>query len=62
MMKQPNVAVYGTKTCPDSIRTTRFLEAHQVPYEFIDLDQSPELDAYVANVNDGDRKIPNNSN
>jgi glutaredoxin len=57
-MKQPNVTVYGSKKCPDSTRSLRFLDARQIPYEFIDLDESPELNAFVADLNHGERRIP----
>ena len=57
-MKQPNVTVYGSRTCPDTTRTTRSLDARQVPYEFKDLDQSPELNDYVAGLNGGKRVMP----
>ena len=57
-MKQPNVTVYGSHNCPDTTRALRFLDSQQVPYEFRDLDESPELDAYVADLNHGKRVIP----
>jgi len=57
-MKQPNIAIYGSRNCADTTRAMRFLEARQIPYEFKDLDQSPELNDYVADLNDGVRKIP----
>ena len=57
-MKQPNVAVYGSRTCLDTTRTLAWLDSHQVQYEFKDLDESPELNDYVADMNDGKRVIP----
>src|SRR5262249_27406252 len=52
------VTVYGSKSCPDSVRARHYLDAHQIPYEFKDLDDSPELNEYVASVNNGKRVIP----
>jgi thioredoxin reductase (NADPH) len=57
-MKQPNVTVYGSNNCPDTTRALRFLESQQVPYEFRDLDESPELNSYVADLNQGKRVMP----
>jgi glutaredoxin len=57
-MKQPNVAVYGSRTCTDTTRALEWLDKHQVQYEFKDLDESPELDQYVADLNNGKRVIP----
>lgn len=57
-MKQPNVSIYGSKTCADTVRAMKLLDDREIPYEFKDLDLSPELDAYVADLNDGVRKIP----
>jgi glutaredoxin len=57
-MRQPNVTVYGTRSCPDTSRATAFLDAHQVPYEFKDLDEAPELNDYVAGLNGGKRVMP----
>ncbi len=57
-MKQPNISVYGSRSCPDTSRALEWLDKHQVQYEFKDLDESPELDEYVADLNDGKRVLP----
>ena len=57
-MKQPNVAVYGSRQCPDTTRALQWLDSHQVQYEFKDLDESPELNDYVADLNNGKRVMP----
>jgi glutaredoxin len=57
-MKQPNVAVYGSRTCPDTTRALEWLDSNQVQYEFKDLDVSPELNGYVADLNGGKRVMP----
>jgi thioredoxin reductase (NADPH) len=57
-MRQPNVSVYGTKSCPDTVRATEFLDEQGVPYEFKDLDQFPEFNAYIADLNHGKRVMP----
>jgi glutaredoxin len=57
-MKQPNVAVYGSRTCLDTTRALEWLDGNQVQYEFKDLDESPELNGYVADLNGGKRVMP----
>jgi glutaredoxin len=57
-MKQPNVSIYGSTTCTDTTRVMRFLDERQIPYEFKDVDLTPELNAYIANLNNGIRKMP----
>ncbi len=57
-MKQPNVTVYGSRTCVDTQRATRWLESNQVPYEFKDVDEFPEYNDYVAGLNGGKRVLP----
>ena len=57
-MRQPNVTVYGSRTCPDTTRATGYLDSLKIAYEFKDLDESPELNDYVADLNGGKRVIP----
>jgi thioredoxin reductase (NADPH) len=57
-MKQPNVAVYGSRACADTTRALQWLDSNQVPYEFKDLDESPEFNGYVADLNNGKRVMP----
>jgi glutaredoxin len=57
-MRQPNISVYGTRTCPDTTRATEYLASQGVPYEFKDVDQFPEFNAYIADLNHGKRVMP----
>lgn len=57
-MKQSNVTVYGSRTCPDTQRATQYLDGKAIVYEFKDLDESPELNDYVADLNGGKRVMP----
>ena len=57
-MRQPNVTVYGSRTCPDTDRATRYLDAHKIPYEFKSVDDFPEFNAYIASLNGGKRVTP----
>ena len=57
-MRQPNISVYGSKACPDTVRATGYLESQGVPYEFKDVDESPEFNDYIADLNGGKRVMP----
>lgn len=57
-MRQPNVSVYGSKTCPDTTRAMKYLETENIPFEFKDLDESPEFNDYIAGLNGGKRVMP----
>jgi thioredoxin reductase (NADPH) len=57
-MKQPNVTIYGSTTCGDTTRAMRFLDDRQFAYEFKDVDKSPELSDYLADLNNGKRVMP----
>ncbi len=57
-MKQPNVTVYGSMTCSDTLKTRRYLDEHDVPYEFKDVDLEPEYNDYIAGLNGGKRVMP----
>jgi glutaredoxin len=57
-MKQPNILVYGSVNCPDTVRTRNFLDSHGISYEFKDVDASPQFNTYIADLNGGKRVIP----
>jgi glutaredoxin len=57
-MKLPNILLYGSTTCPDTIRARDFLDAHGASFEFKDVDATPEFNDYVASLNGGKRVIP----
>lgn len=57
-MRQPNISVYGSRTCPDTNRATKFLDEQGIPYEFKDVDESPEFNEYIAGLNQGKRVMP----
>jgi len=57
-MRQPNVTVYGSAACPDTQRARHFLDAQAIAYEYKDVDESPELNHYLAGLNGGKRVIP----
>jgi len=57
-MRQPNVTVYGSHSCPDTERATKYLDGKQVAYEFKSVDDFAELNDYIAGLNNGKRVMP----
>ena len=52
------IVVYGAYWCPDCRRSKRFLSEHQIDYEWVDIEQNADAQAYVEKINDGKRIIP----
>ena len=55
---EPNIKVYGARTCPDTLRARKFLEEHNIPYAWIDVDEDPEALDLIKSVNNGNRTTP----
>ncbi len=52
------LTVYGTSWCGDSRRCRNILAAIDVPYVWVDIDKDKEAEAYVRQVNNGNRSVP----
>jgi thioredoxin reductase (NADPH) len=52
------ITVYGATWCPDCKRAKKFLGEQRVHYNWIDIEEHPESQAYVESVNNGKRIIP----
>lgn len=57
-MPEPKIIVYGTTWCGDCRRARRFLDNHEIDYEWININQDREAEAYVRQVNHGNRSVP----
>ena len=57
-MKQPEITVYGAHWCPDCRRSKQFLGEHQIPYNWVDIEQDKAGEQYVIEKNNGKRIIP----
>jgi thioredoxin reductase (NADPH) len=53
-----NLTVYGAPWCPDCRRAKQFLGEHRVPYQWVDVDISPEGVHRIEELNDGKHSIP----
>jgi len=57
-MSPSSIVVYGAHWCPDCRRSKQFLGEHQIPYEWVDIEQDAAAEAYVIEKNEGKRIIP----
>ncbi len=57
-MNPPKITFYGAHWCPDCRRAKQFLGEHQIPYQWVDIEQDPEGEKYVLQKNNGKRTIP----
>lgn len=55
---EPNIKVYGARTCPDTLRARKFLEEQSISYAWIDVDEDPEALNLIKSVNNGQRTTP----
>ncbi len=58
MPTNPNITVYGAYWCPDCRKSKQFLGEHQIPYNWIDIEEDKEGEQCVIQKNDGKRIIP----
>ena len=54
----PDIIVYGTNWCGATRRTRSFLDAHQIPYTYIDIDHDTDGRTFVEQTNHGYRSVP----
>lgn len=57
-MTEPTITVYGAYWCPDCRRSKQFLGEHQIPYNWVDIEQDAAGEQFVIEKNDGKRIIP----
>ncbi len=53
-----NLTVYGAPWCPHCKRVKKFLAAHRVPYDNVDIDEHPEAIERLKQLQDGGQIIP----
>ena len=57
-MSKDDITVYGAHWCPDCRRSKQFLGEHQIPYNWVDIEEDPEAEQFVIEKNDGKRILP----
>jgi glutaredoxin-like protein len=53
-----SILVYGADWCGDCRRARRFLNLHNIPYQWIDIDRDEQGEQFVLDTNRGQRSIP----
>jgi thioredoxin reductase len=57
-MTTNEISVYGAHWCPDCRDSKQFLGEHQIPYNWVDIEEDPAGEKFVIEKNDGKRIIP----
>lgn len=58
IMIPAEITVYGAHWCPDCRRSKMFLGEHQIPYNWVDIEEDDAAQRFVIEKNDGKRIIP----
>jgi glutaredoxin-like protein len=57
-MTLTSILIYGSNWCGDCRRAKRFLQLHQIPFDWIDIEKDKEAEKIVLQTNHGMRSIP----
>jgi len=57
-MSKPDITVYGAYWCPDCRQSKQFLGEHQIPYNWLNIEEDKEAEEFVIKTNNGKRIIP----
>jgi thioredoxin reductase (NADPH) len=57
-MASTEITVYGAHWCPDCRDSKQFLGEHQIPYNWVDIEEDLEGEKFVIEKNEGKRIIP----
>lgn len=52
------IIMYGTVWCGDTRRARAFLDQHEIPYVWIDIDKDPQARKHLEALNNGFRSVP----
>ncbi|HUI75444.1 MAG TPA: glutaredoxin family protein [Candidatus Acidoferrum sp.] len=52
------ITIYSTTWCPDCRRAKAFLKAHDIAFQEINIEEDPDAEDLVLEVNKGRRKVP----
>ena len=58
LIPSTQIIVYGTVWCGETRRARYYLDQHDIPYVWIDIDKDPQARKYVESVNHGYRSVP----
>lgn len=57
-MSEAEITVYGAYWCPDCRRSKQFLGEHQIPYNWVNIEEDSQAEQFVIKKNNGKRIIP----
>jgi thioredoxin reductase (NADPH) len=57
-MTKPEITVYGAHWCPDCRQSKQFLGEHQIPYNWVDIEEDEDAEEFVTQKNKGKLIIP----
>jgi mycoredoxin len=57
-MPEQLIIVYATDWCSDCHRAKRFLDQHNIPYRWVNIDHDKEAEQLVVKTNQGMRSVP----
>jgi len=52
------IILYGTDWCGGSRRVRLFMDQHNIPYHWVNIDQDDAAARYVQSINNGNRSVP----
>ncbi|MDQ2714895.1 MAG: mycoredoxin [Chloroflexota bacterium] len=52
------VTMYATTWCGDCRMAKRWLDAHGIPYDYINIEENAEAAEYVVRINNGAQSVP----
>tara|TARA_Y100000590_G_scaffold212548_1_gene240863 strand:- start:10980 stop:11222 length:243 start_codon:yes stop_codon:yes gene_type:complete len=52
------ITVYGTTWCSDCRRAKQLMDSYNVEYDWTDIDEEPEFQNLVKEINDGKSIVP----
>lgn len=58
MSEHKAIIVYGTTYCSDCYRSKKFLDRHQIPYHWINIENDLQGLETVRRINDGHCAVP----
>ena len=56
--EKPSIRVFSTSWCPDCRRAKHLLDQRGVPYEAIDIEEQPEAEQRMLQINGGIWRVP----
>ena len=53
-----SIKMYGTTWCGDCTRAKAFFDRNQIDYNWTNVDDQPEYQEYIKELNNGNQRVP----